>query len=144
MMHLGIPENRHLKESADALLYYTLREITYLMEQDISDAWINFEKIIQTAIKWKIALPGDLTIWLRSILDRGIEDWRTKHCHKRSEWNKAYKKLKILLATSGNSPDKAITHTQRGMICDVLFATEEGRRLLNFHRKDIKDDLSKF
>ncbi len=143
MMHLGIPGNHHLNESVDALLYYTLREITYLMEQGISDAWISFEKIIQTASKWGIALPGDLTVWLRTILDRGIEEWRIKNSHNRDEWEKAYKELKILLTTTGSIPGKPITHTQKGMIYDVLFGSEEGRRLLSFHKEEIRNDLLK-
>ncbi len=131
MMQLGMPESSSLKDSLNALLFYTLREITYMMEMDIEGAWENYGNIIKTAVDRGISLPGDLTFWLQEILDKKIMEWREKSLHSRKEWTLAYKGLKLLLETSRMMPQKPITFTQTGMICDVLFYTEEGQKILD-------------
>ncbi|OQY34567.1 MAG: hypothetical protein B6241_04665 [Spirochaetaceae bacterium 4572_59] len=141
MMCLGMPNDNSLKESLDALLYFTLREITYLMGQEIEGSWMNFQEIVKTAAKWEISLPKDLTLWLRDILEKGINRWSKKDLHNRAEWERAYKKLKVILNPSWHIPGIPLTHTQTGRICDVLLHSEEGVRILNSRRDDIRDNF---
>ena len=137
MMHLRSPESSSLKDTLNALLYYTLREITYMMEQDIEESWQHYSLIIQTAISRGIDLPVDLTFWLQEILDKKITMWRLKEIHTRQEWKLAYQGLKILLNTTRQMHQKSITYTQTGKICDVLYYTEEGLEILKTSKENI-------
>ena len=136
MMQLSTPDDHSFKESVQALLYYTLREITYMMEKDIEGSWESFQTIITTAARWEIPLPSEMSIWLRELLDRGIENWQKKEIHQREEWANVYSELKALLNSSSRIPGTSITPTQTGMICSALFLSEEGRNILEIHQGD--------
>ena len=141
MMLLGMPDSSSLKDSLNALLYYTLREITYMMELNIEGAWSSYGQIILTAKEKNIPLPVDLMFWLQDILDRKIAIWRQSAYHSEEDWDLAYKGLKILLSTSGNSSERPITHTQTGMICDFLFYSPEGGEILADTKKNLVKEL---
>ncbi len=141
MMQLRATENSSLKDTLNALLYYTLREITYMMEKNIEGSWENFSEIIRTAMSRGIELPEDLSFWMQEILELKIMKWRLKPVHTEQEWLNAYNGLKVLFNASGKMPAKPITLAQTGKICDVLFQTDEGNEVLEKSAKDMTSDL---
>ncbi len=124
---LRLPEEEDLVKSAKALLHYSLRELTFLMESGRIEAWDAFMELLEKNRTWKISLPEDLSLWLIKVLEEELE-----HIGSSTEKMGALfiRKLSVIHEIGKGKARSGISNSLSGRIFELFAVNKAGQQIL--------------
>jgi Domain of unknown function (DUF3536)/Glycosyl hydrolase family 57 len=129
-LKLRLPESEDLVKSVEALLHYALREVTFLMENGISEAWNCFLDLIRRNRSWKISQPEDLNHWLSSVLEEELLNRTEIKKELKEDREELLKNLIIILSVMKENGQTGIAPSLSGRIYEVFTSNRTGRAIL--------------